>query len=220
MDKANNLTEKESAALEEKTREQRKSRFWHAERKFRITASNFGTVCKATEKRDISALCSSLFDPPPFRTEAVVHGNKYESKALCEFSKKHEKIVVPSGLFVDPSLPFLGATPDGKISREKNIVEVKCPFSAREEKVQPGKLFPFLEKDGDKICIKKTHSYYYQIQGQLGISKMNSCYFIVYTFHDLYVEKVDFNPVFYAEMVAKLQDFYEKQYRPYIASKF
>ncbi|CAH2107971.1 unnamed protein product [Euphydryas editha] len=33
------------------------------------------------------------------------------------------------GLFIDPELPFLGASPDGLVGEK--IVEIKCPYSAK-----------------------------------------------------------------------------------------
>jgi hypothetical protein len=43
------------------------------------------------------------------------------------------------GLFVLPTIPFLGATPDAVINDEC-IVEVKYPYGGKNEKIIPGEL--------------------------------------------------------------------------------
>ena len=35
--------------------------------------------------------------------------------------------------------------------------------------------------DGEKITLKKTDNYYYQVQAQLNITERNYCYFVVWT---------------------------------------
>jgi hypothetical protein len=60
----------------------------------------------------------------------------------------------------------------------------------------------------------------YQIQGQLAISRKMSCYFVVFTFKELFVEKIIFDETFFrTNILPKTKEFYEKFYRPLIASK-
>lgn len=35
--------------------------------------------------------------------------------------------------------------------------------------------------DGEKVALKKTDNYYYQVQAQLNITERNYCYFVVWT---------------------------------------
>ncbi|CAH0731362.1 unnamed protein product, partial [Brenthis ino] len=58
----------------------------------------------------------------------VQHGRDYEKIALDQLSIQDVEIR-PYGLFIDPEIPYLGATPDGLI-KEEAIVDVKCPISA------------------------------------------------------------------------------------------
>jgi hypothetical protein len=90
-----------------------------------------------------------------------------------------------------PTIPFLGATPDAVINAEC-IVEVKCPYGGKNEKIIPGEHFKFLcfERNGN-VALKKSSSYYDQIQGQLFLSERNFCYFVVYTFVDLFVQIIE-----------------------------
>ena len=68
------------------------------------------------------------------------------------------------GLFIDKEKPYLCTTPDGLID-DDGIVEVKCPYSAREMSPEEG--------------IRKKHQYYFQVQGQLHITKRKYCIFFL-----------------------------------------
>jgi len=156
---------------------------------------------------------------PDLCNEAIVHGRTYESLARENFQNKFKIHVMNCGLFINPKFPFIAATPDGVINSDY-IVEIKCPYVARNMEVRPGKFFPFLCLVDDKICLKPTHNYYYQIQGQLGISQRKYCYLIIYTHIDLFVLTISFNEIFfYEELVPKLKVFYDEIYCPFIASK-
>lgn len=87
------------------------------------------------------------------------------------------------GLFVHRKLTFLAASPDGLIDND-GIVEIKCPASIKdmtpEEAFENKKLNFMILIDGN-LKLKTTHSYYFQVQGQLEISERNYCYFVVWT---------------------------------------
>ncbi len=207
--------------LEETTKNQSYSAPWFAARKFRLTASYFGEICKMTEARDLQSLCSTLYSSRPLRTEAIQYGKIHEKSAIRKFQDTHHKEVTPCGLFVDPQVPFLGASPDGCTDGGESLIEMKCPFRAKDSMIVPGKNIPFLVRDDTgKFVLKKNHNYSYQVQGQLGIAKKKKCYFVVFTLKDLFVQEVYFDQAFYAqEMLPKLKKFYEQSYRPYVASK-
>lgn len=185
------------------------------ERKWRLTASKFGEICHLTEARDLEKFCKTLLNPDPLNTAAIVHGRTYEQKAIEILEERLQEKVEPSGLFVRPDLAFLGATPDGLIGSNA-IVECKCPYSGRQAKIVPGKFFPFLEKDGNNIKLKRGHPYFYQIMGQLGITKREKCFFCVYTHKDFFVQEVSFDQSFFSKMIDNLRSFYFAHYEPFI----
>ena len=130
---------------------------------------------------------------------------------------KTGKKVNKCGLFVALECPHLAATPDGVVENEDAIIEVKCPYVGKREKIEPNpKFFPFLEAaDGGGLKLKTTHNYYFQVQGQLNICNKQFCYFIVYTFKDCRILRITRDPTFYdAEMVPKLYTFFKKHFLP------
>ena len=123
------------------------------------------------------------------------------------------------GLFIYPAAPELAATPDGLIDSD-TIVEVKCPFTGRLEKIKPGKNFTFLTKTDGQITMKTTHKYYYQVQGQLGITGAKTCIFIVHTKVDMLKILINFEKSMWEdEMVPTLRRFYRENFLKFIAAK-
>jgi len=91
--------------------------------------------------------------------------------------------VLPAGLFVDFNLPFLAASPDGLIGNDA-IIEIKCPYSAKDfspNDAQKQNKLKYMEIDSENLILKKNHSYYFQVQGQLHITKRRLCYFVIWT---------------------------------------
>lgn len=87
-------------------------------------------------------------------------------------------------------MPFLGSSPDGFVSCDccgVSVIEVKCSFCVKSE----SKLdrVSYLDKDTEgKPTLNRNHLYFYQVQTQLGVCKMESAYFVVWTEKDLHVE--------------------------------
>ncbi|KAJ8974527.1 hypothetical protein NQ317_004592 [Molorchus minor] len=72
--------------------------------------------------------------------------------------------------------------------------------------------------ENGEIKLKKTHNYYYQVQGQLAITKANKCYFIIYSGdqNNLFVEEIPRNDLFWQNILAKLTQFYVNCIAPQI----
>jgi hypothetical protein len=197
---------------------QAKSKTWLEQRKWQITASRFGDIARMTCRRNTQKLCSSIHQPKPLATRPILHGRQYESKAISKFQEITNLKVKKRGLFVCMQHPFLGATPDGLVGSDA-ILEVKCPYGGRDCSIVPGNKFPFLEESSGKIYLKSSHKYYDQIQGQLFISNRKLCYFVVYTFCDILIMKIAYNDEYCRfSLLPKLEMFYKKHFRPYVAS--
>jgi hypothetical protein len=116
--------------------------------------------------------------------ESLQWGIDNEEKA----KQKLEEItgLCSCGLFVDIEKTFLGASPDGLVYLDA-IVEIKCPFAARNTDIKTAIefFFKYLEmnpRDDNKILLKENDTYIYQVQGQLLMSNLQKCYFIVHTY--------------------------------------
>lgn len=88
-----------------------------------------------------------------------------------------------AGMIVDIDQPFLAVSPDGLIDREF-LVEIKCPSSAKEltplEAIN-NKIIKCCEIKNGNLFLKRNDNYYYQIQGQLHVTRRMYCYFCIWT---------------------------------------
>lgn len=76
-------------------------------------------------------------------------------------------------MFVDFNLSFLAASPDGLVGND-SIIKSKCPYSVKD--VSPSDAykqnkFKCMNLKLENLVLKRTHNYYYQVQGQLLIIK-------------------------------------------------
>lgn len=202
--------------IEESTRGQSRSERWKTEREKRITASNFGTICRA---RDQTGCIRNLLYPPNIgMCKAVQHGWKYERIALKHFEEKTRVKTAPCGLFVCKSSPMIAATPDAIID-DDTILEIKCPYSAWDRKIDETVL-PYLTKTDNGYELKVQHPYFYQCQGQMLCSGRHLCKFIVYTSKDFISIDVPRNETFIREMLDKLTDFYRTLFKEALLNKY
>ena len=108
-----------------------------------------------------------------------------------------EEMLRKAGFYIgDPC--FIGASPDGIIEREGNIykiIEIKCPFSFRNSSVEEActKKDFYCTIEDDLLHLKKTHFYYYQIQGVVSITGAAECDFIVWTTISMKAETISFD---------------------------
>jgi hypothetical protein len=213
------VTEEIAREIERTTRGQSSSPRWFKERKWRLTASKFGEIVKVTDKRDFQKFCESMYSPINLNTLAVSHGKTYEPIAIEKFEKKFHLKVQKCGLFINVNYPNFAASPDGLIDNN-TIIEVKCPFAARHETITESENISFLEKnDQGNLIVKRSHNYYYQIQGQLLLAQKKVCHLIIYTFNDLQTLTVDFDESFVkSDLLPKLSNFYDTVYLPFLTT--
>jgi hypothetical protein len=145
--------------------------------------------------------------------------NFYEQLAVARFTELTGKEIHQCGLFVDQESPFPAATPDGIVAKENALLKVKCPFKGRDSRIEPGDKFKFLESRKGELKLKKKHSYFFQVQGQLKICKRKTCYFVTYTFADIFIEEIEYDAEFYSQkMFPHLASFYKNHFLPCVAS--
>lgn len=81
-----------------------------AERRKRLTSSNFGTVINMKETTSVKNLVFQLLYSDP-HGKAIQHGKDYEAVARNSFQEKFGKDVESCGIFIDDDLPYLAASP-------------------------------------------------------------------------------------------------------------
>ena len=141
-------------------------------------------------------------------------------------------IVFDAGLCVNPFLPYLGASPDGKICDPLanpcyGLLEIKCPFSKRADTLEQASADPtfYLEKIGESFYLKTGHSsgYYEQAQGQMAITGMkwsDFCVFLSDT-NEMCVNRIPFNDIYWStQLLPKLKEFYFDYALKYLVQHF
>lgn len=128
-----------------------------------------------------------------------------------------------TGLFINPSVPFLGASPDGFVSCDccgvgVSVIEVKCPFCVKSDKLDS---VSYLEEDSEgKLTLNRNHQYFYQVQTQLGVCKLESAHFVVWTEKDLHVEQISFDEEFWGMICQKSKNIFDTAIMPELVGKF
>eukprot|EP00117_Sycon_ciliatum_P014839 scpid81162/ scgid14934/ len=217
------IGEQEARIVDQLTRSQSLSPLWMRYRQERITASNFGVVCRRKSTHAPASLLSCILgrnvnNVPLERFDgwAMQWGKDNEHLAIRRYEQLFKRTVRPSGLVINPALCWLGASPDGLVSDfnesagHRGLVEVKCPYKYRHQRIEnvcTDKL-QSLEMVNGVPTLKRNHQYYYQIMGQLAVTERQWCDYIVFTRRDIHVERIYFDEAFWSEMLATLTNFF------------
>jgi len=208
--------------LEQSTKSQASSELWVQARKYRITSSVFGEI---VNRKSIPSekMLQRLFSTNEVNAPSLTYGKRNESKVkgiyLAQCPNRH---IHECGFIINNEFPFLGATPDGKLCDQGHtgLIEIKCPYSARDLSVQQACDLPnfFLENSDQEIKLRKTHSYYMQVQGQLMVSGCAFCDFVVYCPKDteLFIQRIYPDKPFMMKMLVKLSEFFSLHADPFI----
>ncbi|CAH3155475.1 unnamed protein product [Pocillopora meandrina] len=132
------------------------------------------------------------------KVRAIAHGKAEERVAHSIFARNMQKVaknftVFDAGLCVNPYLPYLGASPDGKISE---------PLAD-----------PCYEKTGESFYLNTGHSsgYNEQAKGQMAITGIKWCDFSVFLSdtNEMCVERIPFDDIYSStQLLPKLKEFY------------
>lgn len=124
------VTDEEKKDTKHKTVGQAENNNWFEARKNRLTASNFGSICKRlkTTKYGGPTVRRILYQDINDDLPALQYGRLNEPEAIRQYEKEKSVKVTPCGRFIDSEIGYLAATPDGLIE-PNGIVEVKCPLS-------------------------------------------------------------------------------------------
>lgn len=204
LDQMNNVKHPEIIKIERRTRKNKK--LWHYVRKTRITASiakNVISTCRT--KRFATSFLKNHIRCVELRSKAIVWGLSHEHCALkdyCALLGCDPATFLKCGTLIDEERKYISATPDAIEKDKRVIVEIKCPYSVRNE--QPEKV-SYLA--GGKL--HRNHAYYVQVQLQMHVTKVHTCDFVVWTLKGIYIESIAYDADLVAGYLIDL-DFYFK----------
>jgi hypothetical protein len=177
----------------------------------RLTASNFYNICTCKDKTKTAKRLKFKKQGQTDSTEAMRYGLNMEEFIFQEVKKWFKVPVRKCGFILHPNYNFIGASPDGLIG-DHAVLEIKCLYSLRGQDSRPD----WLVVEGGTFRLKKTHSYYYQVQGEMMCSDRNHCVLLVY--HqmaaqcNIYTVFVTLDPKFIADMLHDLLIFWDRYY--------
>lgn len=201
-----------SGKIEEETRQQSKCPAWTQLRRPRLTASRFRDACSSRAgSAEQESAAVHMIRGSTMQTAAMKRGLLVEREVLANYAELIQSNVLPAGFVIHPDAPHLGASPDGRVydpteSPPFGLVEVKSstkndPSQVAHLKVQEG-----------HASLRRTHKYYWQVQGQLAITGLAWCDFVTDTLSNLTVERIWRDDSFIAEMKEKLDIYYYGTY--------
>ena len=123
--------------IEQSTREQSQSSLWYSVRRYRITASYFGSIFRRKPTTPPQSLVLQIIGAKPFTSMATEWGKNNESIALERYKHfqhdfgHHGLYCCPSGFVISEKYPFLGASPDAVVYDPTDVnpfglAEIKC----------------------------------------------------------------------------------------------
>ena len=218
--------------IEQSTRDQSHNPLWYSVRQYRLTASYFGAVYHRQPTTPPHCLVLQILGSKRFTSAATEWGKRKEHVATRKYSEiknssGHNFYCCSSGFVISEKYPFLGASPDSVVfdSSEPNpfgLAEVKCPYTYRNqtpfEAASSGRFFCEIDEQ-NTVRLKRNHTYYCQVQGQMAITERKWCDFIVYTEKGITIERIKFDLEFWTNsLLPKLEKFYDNCLCPEIVS--
>ena len=217
----------EVADIERATRGQSDEQQWHDMREARLTASNFHAIVRSRIEGG-GTLAKRIVEGNQMEhlPAAIEWGRKKEKTALQKYFKveknKHKKLSVKhSGLFVMEKHGYVGASPDSVASckckspcRSRWVVEVKCPYTEKDSHPKEAALKRGCVVVNNELVCGEGCKYYAQVQGQMGVCGVKHCDLVVYTTKGISCIPVNFDEIFFTELMKKLEDFFLKNILP------
>ena len=202
------VSESTSQEFEEVTRTQSSAEEWNRLRKNRITASKFKRIC--SRRSNFDSLASQLLSNRTVTTSSMRFGLENEPVAAEMYAKNFGRNVYRVGFVINPTCSFLGASPDRRVFdpdvNEWGLLEIKCTTSNSVVNCE----YLALPKttESQQLMLKRSHEYYYQVMGQMGVTGAAWCDFFVLARDDYHVERIVYEDSVFRDMMSKLCSFF------------
>lgn len=230
------MSAKNITLIEKLTTNQSDSWLWEKKRVGIVTGSTFKSACVTNIKKPAKSTIMKICYPElsRFSSPQTRYGNKMESTARQMFVELMEKVhkifsCTQTGLVIDPLCNFFAASPDGTCMCDccgKYLVEIKCPFCMSSPDSSIENLLklqnPYILLENNEVQINKNHSYYYQVQMQMAVCRLQLCYFYVWSpkIENHICLKVLFDPNFWQEKSVKAFRFAKTVLVPELMSSY
>jgi hypothetical protein len=216
------VTQEQSVQFEKETRLQANCDTWFSLRQTRLTASKIEIICK--RRKDHKKLCEQLRRKVR-PTKAMAEGSSREPEAAIAYNELMGNTInlYSCGLVISPTCYWIAASPDRKVYNPTRqpphgLLEIKCPQYTNVQDIKY--LIKDVSSSEDKLVLKKTDDYYYQIMCQLAVTGLMWCDFFVYlSSGDYHLETIYFDEKFWQEAQAKVNSFFFDHYLMYDADK-
>ncbi|XP_049417220.1 uncharacterized protein LOC125879402 [Epinephelus fuscoguttatus] len=205
-----------ASEIEKGTRQQSKCPAWAQLRQPWLTASRFQEACSSWEgsvdpESAAKALAVQMIRGSKKQTAAMKRGLLMESEVLASYAEVMRVNVLPAGFVIHPEAPHLRASPDGRVydpseSPPFGLVEVKSTTKHDASQVA------HLKRENGSVSVRRSHRYYWQVQGQLAVTSLEWCDFVTDTQISLSVERIWRDDSFIIKMKDKLDLFYYNTY--------
>lgn len=221
------------------TMNQAESSLWFSFREGRITASRvLECMKKVDENCNVSARNSSYIEHVMgyaryVQTKEMKWGVQMERTSIRQYcaiqKQRHTDFnTEETGLHVSLNYPFLAGSPDAIISClccGKGVLEVKNPFNSRyktiNEIIQSDSMTCLEERNG-QIALKRSHSYYAQVQCEMYVSGCKYGDFVLRTCaksDNIFIERIDIHDEFITSMIKKCEIVYRQVMVPELFSQ-
>lgn len=189
---------------------EQRSEAWFKARRGKLTGSNIGAALGVNPWKSPEDLMRQMVrehhgaESEFSGNVATEYGTLHEPLALMDYFGKTALLVEECGFFVHPEHEWLGASPDGLVG-EDGLIEVKCPFGLRNKK-------------GDDLVFKAAADqphYYAQMQIEMACAPAEDgkhrdwCDFYQWSKHGDSLERVWFDPQWFADNLPALEAFYK-----------
>nr|XP_020502535.1 uncharacterized protein LOC109993799 [Labrus bergylta] len=181
-------------------------------RKLRLT-SRFWEICKLKAgQSNVEHLIFKIRNGTR-RSKTAQIDEEMKTEALREYCRNVCVNWSPCGLVIHPHAPWLGSQPDGLVYDPKE----KPKFGLVHVKVIQSRSFidgNFLVCNYGVLQLKKTHSLYWQIQGEMMVAGMSWCDLLAVSNEDILVQRIYRDKAIINIMKKKLNDFFFYYYLP------
>ena len=213
------ITPEEADQLEEATVKQRECTLWKEERQKRLPSSLFGRIVKAKSDGAKQNIAKDIINGSSIpRSRQIAHGISNEAKARSAYEAKYGLKVTPCGIVVSPEWPYLPCSPDGLVGEDITL-EIKCPYTAKEQEVNPHTVPYIKENCVHQYELDPKHDYYHQVQAHMMLTERSMAHFVVYTNKEVKKINVPYDPPFAENMRKQLSSFFENVFKPMYLKK-